>query len=94
MALPALAAVRAAMPAARITIAAIPAVAPIFEEGTAAAPDEVVTISDRRREATMLRLGRFEAALLLPNSFGSAWIARRAGIHERWGFRGACAARC
>ena len=88
MALPALAAVRAAMPAARITIAAIPAVAPIFEEETSAAPDEVVTISDRRREATVLRLGRFEAALLLPNSFGSAWIARRAGIHQRWGFRG------
>jgi heptosyltransferase-2 len=88
MALPALAGLRAAMPEVRITIAAIPAIAPIFEEETPAAPDEVVTISDRRREATVLKLGKFEAALLLPNSFGSAWIARRAGIHERWGFGG------
>jgi heptosyltransferase-2 len=88
MALPALAAVRAALPATRITIAALPAVAPIFEEETPAAPDEVVTISDRRREAAVLKLGKFDAALLLRNSFGAAWIARRAGIHERWGFTG------
>ena len=88
MALPAMAAVRAAMPEARMTIAAIPAVAPIFEEETGVAPDEVVTISDRRRERTVLKLGRFEAALLLPNSFRSAWIARRAGVPERWGFSG------
>jgi heptosyltransferase-2 len=86
MALPALGAVRAAMPQARIAIAAIPSVAPIFEEGTALAPDEVVTISNRRGEAKLLADGRFDAALLLPNSFRSAWVGRRAGIPERWGF--------
>ena len=32
------------------------------------------------------RRGGFDLAVLLPNSFGSAWVARRAGIPERWGF--------
>ena len=31
--------------------------------------------------------GRYDAALLLPNSFNAAFIARRAGIPERWGYR-------
>ena len=35
-----------------------------------------------------LRQGRFDAALLLTNSFGTAWTIRRAGIPERWGFSG------
>ena len=86
MALPALAAVRGALPDAHIAIAAIPAVAPIFEEQTALSPDEVVTISNRRREADLLAEGKFDAELLLPNSFRSAWNGRRAGIPERWGF--------
>jgi heptosyltransferase-2 len=29
---------------------------------------------------------RADSIVLLPNSFGSAWTARRAGIAERWGF--------
>ena len=33
-----------------------------------------------------LRGGDFDLAVLLPNSFGAAWVARRAGIRERWGF--------
>ena len=37
-------------------------------------------------EAAELRSGRFDLVVLLPNSFGSAWAARRAGIPERWGF--------
>jgi len=88
MALPALAAVRAGLPGTRIAIAAAAAVAPVFEEGTAAAPDELVTIPDRGREATILAAGKFDTALLLTNSFRSAWTARRAGIPERWGFSG------
>lgn len=86
MALPALAAARSAMPETRIAIAAPAAVAPVFEEEISAAPDEVLTIPDRGREATILAAGKFDAALLLPNSFRSAWTARRAGIPERWGF--------
>jgi heptosyltransferase-2 len=85
MALPALESLRAALPAAHITIAATGSIAPMFEEDTSAAPDAVLTIGDRRREAAVLAAGRFEAALLLPNSFRTAWDARRAGIGERWG---------
>jgi heptosyltransferase II len=87
MALPAVAAVRAAFPQARIAIAAIPSVAPLFEEQTAAAPDEIVLVT-RSSETALLASGGFDAALLLPNSFRAAWTARRAGIPERWGYRG------
>src|SRR4051812_41445843 len=86
MALPALASVRATLPGTRITVAALPSVAPMFEEETSAGVDEVVTIPDRRREGSVLALGEFDAALVLPNSFRSAWVLRRAGIPERWGF--------
>jgi len=34
-----------------------------------------------------LAAGRFDIALLFPNSFRSAWITRRARIPERWGYR-------
>jgi len=37
-------------------------------------------------EARELRRSDFDLAVLLPNSLGSAWVARRAGIPERWGF--------
>jgi heptosyltransferase II len=86
MALPALASVRAALPGTRITVAAVPSVAPMFEEETSAAADEVVTVPDHRRERSVLALGKFDAAIVLPNSFRSAWVLRRAGIPERWGF--------
>ena len=88
MALPALAAIRAALPGTRIAIAAVAGVAPVFEEETSAAPDELITIPDRGREAAILAEGKFDAALLLTNSFRSAWTVRRAGIPERWGFFG------
>jgi len=86
MALPALAAVRAALPDTKITIAAISAVAPVFDEDTSAAPDAVLTIPDRRRETAILASGKFDAALLLTNSFRSAWTTKRAGIPDRWGY--------
>jgi len=86
MALPALAAVRAGLPDTHMVIAAVASVAPIFEEQTSAAPDAVVTIADRAREARLFAGGNFDAALLLTNSFGSALTLRRAGVPERWGF--------
>ena len=86
MALPALAAVRQAFPSARIAIAALKSVAPIFQEQTAAAPDEIVVVEDRARESRTLSAAGFDAALLLPNSFRSAWVAREAGIPDRWGY--------
>jgi heptosyltransferase II len=87
MALPALGAVRAALPETRIAIAALPSVAPLFEEQTAAAPDELMLITTSS-EVGVLAGGRFDAAILLPNSFRAAWVARKAGIPERWGYRG------
>jgi heptosyltransferase II len=86
MALPALAAVRVALPETKITIAAISTVAPVFDEETPAAPDAVLTIPDRRQETAILANGKFDAALLLTNSLRSAWTTRRAGIPDRWGY--------
>ena len=86
MALPALAAVRRAFEGRTIILAATPAIAPLFEERTPARPDEILTV-DRAREAAQLRAARADAILLLRNSFGSAWTARRAGVPERWGYR-------
>ncbi len=91
MALPALSALRSHF-ADEVLVAAAPsAFAPLLS--AAAAVDETVLLSrehsgrrGRNIEAAQLRSGRFDLAVLLPNSFGSAWVARRAGIVERWGY--------
>jgi lipopolysaccharide heptosyltransferase II len=131
MALPACAAVRTAFPESYIAIAALPSIAPLFEEETGAAPDEVIVLdvagdfrlkaeatgsqnqatgsqNQMKAEATgsrdekpgasrlsrffsrgfRLQAEEFDAALLFPNSFRSAWTTRRAGIPERWGYGG------
>jgi heptosyltransferase-2 len=85
MALPAMEAIRRALPDSYISVAAIPSLAPLFEEDTGARPDTVIA-ADKKHEAAALRAGDFNATLLLPNSFRAAWVARRAGIAERWGF--------
>jgi heptosyltransferase-2 len=84
MALPAMAAVRRTFPRSTLAVAAIPSIAPIFQEVTSAAPDEVLIV-ERRDEAKILGNGRFDLTILLPNSFRSAWVAKRAGIPHRWG---------
>jgi heptosyltransferase-2 len=86
MSLPAMAAVRAALPDAHLVVAAVPAVAPLFEEITAVAPNAVLVV-DKKREATRLREARADGALLLTNSFRTAWVCRQAAIRERWGYR-------
>jgi heptosyltransferase-2 len=86
MALPALEAVRRAYADRTIVLAARPSVAPLFDEETPAKPDEILVVDDTR-EGEQLRDAKADAILLLPNSFGSAWAARRAGIGERWGYR-------
>jgi heptosyltransferase-2 len=85
MALPALESVRAALPQTHITVAAPASVAAMFEEQTSASPDAVLTIMERRAETRQLAQERFDAALLLPNSFHAAWNAWRARIADRWG---------
>jgi heptosyltransferase II len=85
MALPAMTAVRAALPGASITVAGLSSVVAIFHEGTGVAPDAVLVV-DRANEVQVLRSNAFDAALLLPNSFRTALVCRRAGIPERWGY--------
>ena len=85
MALPAMAAVRRAFAGRTVIVAATAGIAPLFAERTDAAPDEVVSI-DRDREVEQLRALRADGVILFPNSFGSAWTARRSGIRQRWGY--------
>jgi heptosyltransferase-2 len=80
MALPAIADVRLGQPDASIAVAARPAVAPLFT--LVPGVDEVVALTDA---GPSLLVGR-DAVLLLPNSFRSALMARRAGVPERWGY--------
>jgi heptosyltransferase-2 len=81
MALPAIADVRRGQPAASIAVAARPSVAPLFT--LVRDVDEVVTLPKGR----LSPLGGCDAALLLPNSFHSAYMTARAGVPERWGYR-------
>lgn len=93
MALPALDAIRRWRPDAHLAVAARATVAPILTLSTGI--DEVITLTGRgdwrdgtgrRADTARLRAGRFDAAVLLPNAFHAAWLARRAGIPERWGY--------
>jgi lipopolysaccharide heptosyltransferase II len=77
-----------------LTVAGRPPVAALFEMVDDV--DDVIVFEGRggigavrvaARSARALRHGNFDAALLLPNSFVSAWIAFSAAIPERWGFR-------
>jgi heptosyltransferase II len=83
MALPAIADVRRAVPAASITVAARASIAPLF----AMAPDVDETLILGGAEAETLAARRFDTALLLPNSTRAAIVTRRAGVAERWGYR-------
>jgi len=93
MALPAIADTRRHFPSAHLAVAARGAVAPLFTmvEGI----DEIVTLPGRggwraigswRQDAATLAAGRFDTALLLPNSLATAAIASRSGIATRWGY--------
>src|SRR6266852_5137039 len=88
MALPAIADVRRASPQTTVTVAARPAIAPLFDL-VPSVHDVVLPEADgsKHDRRAALRNRGFEAALLLPNSFHSAWVASRAGIPERWGYR-------
>src|SRR5258708_24804917 len=81
MALPAIADLRRAMPDAAITVAARPAIAPLFSLVPDVDDDMGASVTDNPNDAP------YDAALLLPNSFHSAWTAYRAHIPERWGYR-------
>jgi heptosyltransferase II len=86
MALPAMGMIRAAFAHAHLAVAAIPSIAPLFEEQTNAGQNHVLTIDAARPEWRVLAAGQFDAIVLLPNSFRSARAAKRARIGERWGY--------
>jgi heptosyltransferase-2 len=79
-----MAAVRRTFPRSTLTVAAPSGVAPMFEEQTSVGQDELLTV-ERRSETSAMRAGRFDLAILLPNSFRSAWVVQRARIPHRWG---------
>jgi len=94
MALPAIASLRAWRPDAHLAVAARAGIAPLLSmvdgvdevvelEGSGGWRSAVAASADVQRLAN----GRFDAAALVPNSFGAALLARRAGIAERWGYR-------
>ncbi len=84
MALPALADIRRAWPDATIDLAARPAISAL----TPLVPGitQTVRLGGRGRAITAVANGRYEVAILLPNSFNAAWTAKRAGVPERWGY--------
>jgi len=93
MALPAIGAVRHHHPAAALIVAARASVAELFR--MVSGVDQVIRLDAGGgwrgavrwpAEARALAAAHADAAVLFPNSFRSAWAARRAGIPERWGF--------
>jgi heptosyltransferase-2 len=94
MALPALADVRRHFPGAHLAVAARAKLATLFE--WVPGVDGVLSLADDRglrarvsagRDVQAITAGRFDAALFLPNSFRAAWLAWRARVPERWGYR-------
>ena len=83
MALPVFRDLRAAWPDTHMAAAARAGVAPLFS--MVPGVDEVIAL-DGHTDTDRLRAGAFDAAVLLPNSFASAWLVKRAGIPERWGY--------
>src|SRR4051812_27070716 len=95
MALPAIADVRRALPDAAITVAARAAVEPLFalvpevsDRIVLRRPPPVRDVAAWRSLGGELGARQFDIALLFPNSLYSALLVSRAGIAERWGYRG------
>ena len=66
---------------AHLMVAARPSVAMLFR----AVPgvDEIVTSRPRKHAPALAG----DVGILFPNSFRSAWLLKRAGVKERWGYR-------
>jgi heptosyltransferase-2 len=82
MALPALADVRRRFTAAHLIVAARKSVADLFR----LTPDVDDVVVLERPEVSTLKAQEADVAILLPNSFKSAWLVKRAGIAQRWGY--------
>ncbi len=93
MALPAIADVRRRFAGARLVVAARRTVADLFR--MVPLVDEVLPLHWRGRvwrsrgflaDVAALRDARADVAVLLPNSFASAWLLTCARVSERWGY--------
>jgi heptosyltransferase-2 len=93
MALPAIQDVRRRFGGSRLIVAARSSVASLFE--LVPGIDHVVTLEWRgrfltraamRRDSSRLRNVRAGTTILLTNSFATAWLVKKAGIAERWGY--------
>ena len=91
LSLPAIEALRARFPTDTLIAAAPSHLAPLFDAVPAVDGALPLAGSFRWREwhaqAKAMRAGRFDAALLLPNSFQAAWVAAWASVPGRWGYR-------
>ena len=81
MALPAIRDVRRHFSGHPFSVAARPAIAPVFR---ALAGIDRVIVLDRGKESSQLA---GDIGILFPNSFRSAWVLKRSGVKERWGYR-------
>jgi heptosyltransferase-2 len=81
MALPAIRDLRRHFSGARLAVLARPSVAMLF--GAVPGVDAVLTLA----AGGALPPLEADIGILLPNSFRSAWLLRRAGVRERWGYR-------
>jgi heptosyltransferase-2 len=93
MAIPALAVIRRTRPGDEICMLARPAVADLFSGQPLA--DRILRYDfrgshrgwlGREKLISELRREKFDIAVLLQNAFEAAWLAWRAGIHERIGY--------
>lgn len=90
MSLPAIRSVRGAFPQAHIALIARPWVADLYSRERSIdsiIPYTARSIAEKRVFAAGLRLQKFDAAILLPNSFDSALTVRMAGVPDRIGYR-------
>jgi heptosyltransferase II len=71
-------------PEARLDVLVKPGLAALY----AAVPevDGTLEAHGAGRDVRAVRAGRYDLAVLLTNSFGTAWVAWRAGVPERWGY--------
>jgi heptosyltransferase II len=81
MALPAIRDVRRHFSGDRLIVAARPSVSTLFR----AVPgiDEIVSLKPGEQPS----FPGADIGILFPNSFRSAWLLKRAGVRERWGYR-------
>src|SRR4029434_3982875 len=93
MALPAIGDLRRHFPRSRLLVGAPKSVAGLLAMTPVA--DEVVILewpgrlwarAQRHADVAKLRSLRADVSVVLPNSFESAWLVKRAGIRERWGY--------